>query len=80
MYTDAEPGCFDAERHVLRQKAWQSWVGAEQVAAFAELNCEAAAQLAAHADRTLGTTSGADLRAFLYINEDSSPENHDSSR
>ena len=58
-----ERGAFAAERNTLRQKAWQAWVGAEQVQEFAELNCEAAAQLAKHSDRALGNTAGADLRA-----------------
>ena len=57
-----ERGAFAAERNTLRQKAWQAWVGAEQVQEFAELNCEAAAQLAKHSDRALGNTAGADLR------------------
>jgi len=53
---------FVSERNAVRQRAWAAWAGAEQLAAFASLNCEAAAQLAREADRRLGNDQGAALR------------------
>lgn len=49
-----EPNSFINERKAVRQRAWEAWAAADQLAAFASLNCEAAARL--------GHEQGAELR------------------
>ena len=54
-------GTFRDHRAIVKTRAWRAWVGAEQLANFADMNSEAIARMASHADRARSADIGREL-------------------